>query len=107
MSQSKNNLCTWQQPSHSQPMRDSLSTGWNIQNIKIEKEKTIKKQRDTQAITHPDLRNTPDRTGTSLQRQFYRCSATAAGNSTRQALAKQGVQRATDKTRSALFRLDG
>jgi hypothetical protein len=88
-------------------MRGWLSTGWNIQNMKIEKVKTNKKQRDTQAIAHPDLRNTPDRTGTSLQRQFYRCSATAAGNSTRQALANQGLQRAADITRSALFRLDG
>jgi hypothetical protein len=88
-------------------MRDSLTKSWNIQNIKIEMKKTDNKHRDTQAITHSDLRNTPDRTGTSLQRQFYRCSATAAGNSTQQALANQGLQRAADKTRSALFRLDG
>jgi hypothetical protein len=88
-------------------MRDSLSIGWNIQNIKIEKEKTIKKKRHTQSNTHPNLRNTPERTGTSFQLEFHRCSATPAGSSTRQALANQSLQRATDKTRSALFQLDG
>jgi hypothetical protein len=86
-------------------MRGSPMIKGNIWNISIYKKNIYKKQIDN---NHPSVtsdRNTLERTGTTFNSLFHKCSATSNCRNTSQTRVVRGLQARVQKSCSAMFRL--